>query len=74
MPGKYLTPGSACSSSGTRLASVTAARPRGGWLRSALGVVMFEPDGDRASAFAAEFGERAVAVAGDHNSDEDVQA
>ena len=39
-----------------------------------MGVVVFEPDGDRASAFAAEFGERAVPMAGDHNNDDDVGA
>ncbi len=38
------------------------------------GVVLFDPDGDRAAALARELGERAVAVQGDQNSDEDVAA
>lgn len=38
-----------------------------------MGVVVFEPVCDRATAFAAELGERAVAVAGDHNDDSAVQ-
>ena len=37
-----------------------------------VGVVIFEPALDRAEALAAEIGERAVAVAGDHNNDADV--
>lgn len=37
-----------------------------------FGVVIFEPDRDRGEALAAELGPRAVAVAGDHNRDEDV--
>lgn len=39
-----------------------------------VSVVVFEPDLARAEALASEIGERAVAFAGDHNSEDDVQA
>lgn len=39
-----------------------------------VGVVIFEPEIERARALADELGNRAVAVAGDHNSEEDVLA
>lgn len=37
-----------------------------------MAVVVFEPDGARATALAAEIGGRAIGVAGDHNCDTDV--
>lgn len=39
-----------------------------------MGVVVFEPDLDRATAFAAELGDRAVPIAGDHNDDNTIAA
>ena len=39
-----------------------------------MGVVVFEPDAERANAFASELGARAVGVAGDHNDDSAVDA
>lgn len=39
-----------------------------------MSVVIFEPDADRARAFANDLGARAVAVAGDHNDDSAVAA
>jgi 3-hydroxyacyl-CoA dehydrogenase / 3-hydroxy-2-methylbutyryl-CoA dehydrogenase len=39
-----------------------------------MGVVVFEPDAERARAFAADLGERAVGVGGDHNDDAAVGA
>ena len=39
-----------------------------------MGVVAFDPDADRATAFALELGERAVAISGDHNDDDAVEA
>jgi 3-hydroxyacyl-CoA dehydrogenase / 3-hydroxy-2-methylbutyryl-CoA dehydrogenase len=38
------------------------------------GVVVFEPELARAQAIASEIGERAVAFAGDHNNEDDIQA
>ena len=37
--------------------------------RLGMGVVVFEPDGERAQAFAQELGPNAIGVAGDHNDD-----
>ncbi|CAN7635532.1 SDR family NAD(P)-dependent oxidoreductase [Phenylobacterium sp. LjRoot225] len=39
-----------------------------------VGVVVFEPDGARASALARELGDRVVALEGDHNNDQDIAA
>lgn len=39
-----------------------------------MAVVVFEPDADRARAFANTLGDRAVPIAGDHNDDDAVQA
>ena len=39
-----------------------------------MGVVILEPDYERAAAFAKELGDRAVAIAGDHNDDEAVSS
>lgn len=39
-----------------------------------VGVVVFDPDGDRAQALAAELGDRVIAVTGDQNVDSDVKA
>ena len=39
-----------------------------------MGVVLFDPDGDKAAAVAGEIGARAIAVHGDQNNDEDVAA
>lgn len=43
-------------------------------VESGIGVVVFDPDGDKAAAVASELGERAIAVRGDQNNDEDVAA
>jgi NAD(P)-dependent dehydrogenase (short-subunit alcohol dehydrogenase family) len=39
-----------------------------------VGVVVFDPDGERARALAAELGDKAIAVAGDQINDADVEA
>ena len=52
------------------LGSATARR----LVESGVGVVVFDPDGERASAVAKELGERAIAIRGDQNSPADVTA
>lgn len=38
-----------------------------------MGVIIFEPDGERAEAFARELGPKAIGLAGDHNDDAAVE-